>query len=180
MKYAKYISPIAVFFLGFLCGRMFYKEGLETKVVVKEVKGEVIRDTLYLPQPIKVVEKRVPIPADTASLYAAWEEYHKQKEYKFDFSTPEVGEFKVDVSLEKNNVVSATSKVQPIIRTVTETKYVNRTPLAQFYGKIGSSLDFNYNNVELGVDLKQRYLIGVTGFRYKENYGYAFNIGVKF
>ena len=53
-------------------------------------------------------------------------------------------------------------------------------PTIQFYGLIGTSLDLKTNQIQLGVDLKQRYLIGVSGIRMDDEFGYTLNIGIKF
>ena len=50
----------------------------------------------------------------------------------------------------------------------------------QGYAMIGTSVDFSVNQIQLGIDLKQKFLISVSGIRIKDKYGYTINAGIKF
>ena len=45
---------------------------------------------------------------------------------------------------------------------------------------IGSSVDLKTNKIQFGVDLKQKFMIGASGIRLDDRYGYTLDFGVKF
>ena len=177
------VMAIAVF-VGYLLGRssVDIPEPI-TEIVVKWEKGEIVRDTIKVPVPYEVkVPDSIPvfIPADTAALFAIWQDYYLQRKYDLDFSNDTLGIFKVNALVQQNKLVSATSFIRANIRTVRETKTVYRVPLVQFYGVIGSSVDFRTNKIQFGADLKQKFMIGVSGMKIEDKYGYTIDAGIKF
>lgn len=114
---------------------------------------------------------------DTASIIR---DYYLSRRYSLDFSNDTIGVFKVDAEVNQNKLVYASSYIRPIVKTVTLEKTLHDKPTIQFYGMIGTSLDFETNKMSLGVDLKQRYLIGATAVRMNDRFGYTIDFGVKF
>lgn len=175
--------------IGFLLGRFTFTP--KTSVKVKE-------SVKYEPSPYvissnipnyKLVPYRVSYP-DTIIQYMTREvdtaeilkDYFLSRQYELDFSNDSIGIFKVDAEVNQNKLVSASSYIQPMVKTIyrdrTETVY--KSPSIQFYGILGTSLDFKTNKISLGVDLKQRYLIGVSGIRFDNKYNYTIDFGIKF
>ena len=105
------------------------------------------------------------VATDTAKLYAVWQDYYLTRKYDLDFSNDTLGTFKVNASVSQNKLVTATSLIEPNVRTVYETKTIYKVPTIQFYSILGSSIDFRTNKIQLGIDLKQKYLIGASGIR---------------
>lgn len=175
--------------IGFLLGRFTFTP--KTSVKVKE-------SVKYVPSPY-VISSNIPnyklVPyrvsytdtiiqcmtqeVDTAEIL---KDYFLSRQYELDFSNDSIGIFKVDAEVNQNKLVSASSHIQPMVKTIyrdrTETVY--KSPSIQFYGMLGTSLDFKTNKISLGVDLKQRYLIGVSGIRFDDKYSYTIDFGIKF
>lgn len=169
---------------GYFWGRSSVKlPPPETIVEIKWEKGDTIRDTIKIPKPYEVIvidSIPVPVPTDTAALYAIWKDYHLQRSYDLDFSNDTLGIFKVNAKVNKNKLVAATSTIVPNIRTITKTNYVTKPVKTQFFGIIGSSVDFKTNKIQLGIDFKQKYIIGVSGIRMNNQWGYTIDAGIKF
>lgn len=159
----------------------------ETKVerIITWSKGETI--TKYVDKPVPYVVrdtayKYIPVPehTDTAALFEVWRDYYLERDYCLDFSEDSIGVFKVDISVSENKIAKSRSTITPYIRTIREKETIYKVPTIQFYGIVGTSLDLKTNQIQLGVDLKQRYLIGVSGIRMDDEFGYTLNVGIKF
>ena len=159
----------------------------ETKVerIITWSKGETI--TKYVDKPVPYVVrdtayKYIPVTehTDTAALFAVWRDYYLERDYCLDFSEDSIGVFKVDLSVSENKIAKSRSTITPYIRTIREKETIYKVPTIQFYGIVGTSLDLKTNQIQLGVDLKQRYLIGVSGIRMDDEFGYTLNVGIKF
>lgn len=174
------------FFCGYLIGRSSV-ELPEAKVekITTWSTGETVTKFIDKPAPYAVcdtVYKHIPIPepTDTASLFAIWRDYYLERDYCLDFSNDSVGVFKVDLSVSENKLANVFSTITPYIRTIHEKETIYKVPKIQFYGLIGTSLDLKTNQIQLGIDLRQRYLIGVSGIRMDDKFGYTLNTGIKF
>lgn len=163
------IIVLIAIFVGYLLGRSSVQiPEPKTIVETKWLKGEVVRDTVLLPIPYLItITDTVPVfvATDTAKLYAVWQDYYLTRKYDLDFSNDTLGTFKVNASVSQNKLVTATSLIEPNVRTVYETKTIYKVPTIQFYSILGSSIDFRTNKIQLGIDLKQKYLIGASGIR---------------
>lgn len=177
------IVAIAIF-VGYLLGRSSVEiPEPETIVEIKWGKGEAIRDTIKVPEPYEVIVKvpdSITVPTDTAALFAVWQYYYSTRKYNLDFSNDKLGVFKVDAVVNQNKLISANSFIEPNIRTVYETKTIYKVPTIQFYGIIGSSVDLKTNKIQFGIDLRQKYMIGVSGIRVGNENGYTIDAGIKF
>lgn len=186
--------------IGFLIGRAFVNERpIETKKIIKYVKSQnVIKDTVTYPEPYEVVKWRdrkskrdtIFLPykviskdgkevavVDTSN---SIKDYFLTRKYNLDFSNDTIGIFRVNAEVNQNRLILANSYINPMIKTVTETKTIHKVPLLQFYTMIGSSVDLKTNQLQFGIDLKQKFLIGVSGIRMNDKYGYTINAGIKF
>ena len=159
----------------------------ETKVqrIITWSKGETITKYVDKPVPYAVRDtayKYIPVHehTDTAALFAVWRDYYLERDYCLDFSEDSIGVFKVDLSVSENKIAKSRSTITPYIRTIREKETIYKVPTIQFYGILGTSLDLKTNQIQLGVDLKQRYLIGVSGIRMDDEFGYTLNVGIKF
>ena len=172
--------------LGYFWGRSSVEIPAPSCIVeIKWTKGDVVRDTIDRPVPIEtIVYKRdsipVPIPTDTVALFAVWRDYYLERKYELDFSNDSVGVFKVDASVSQNKLISATSTIQPNIRTVYEKEVIYKVSKLQPWAMIGTSVDLKTNKVQFGVDLKQKYMFGVSGIRMDDKYSYTLDFGIKF
>ena len=180
------VVVVIAIFIGYLLGKSSV-EIPEPKIVVetKWEKGEIVRDTIKVIEPYEVIVKipdsiHVPVATDTAALFAVWQDYYLTRKYDLDFSNDTLGTFKVNASVSQNKLVTATSLIEPNIRTVYETKTIYKVPTIQFYSILGSSIDFRTNKIQLGIDLKQKYLIGASGIRIGNENGYTIDLGIKF
>lgn len=181
------IISIVVLVLGFFLGRLTFTPDsvVEIKESIKYVPSTtIIHDTIpkdrlvpyetFLPD---TVFQYLTQPVDTAAILR---DYYLSRKYSLDFSNDTIGTFKVDAEVNQNKLVYASSFIHPITKVVTQEKTVYRAPAIQFYGMLGTSLDFNTNKVSLGVDLKQRYLIGASGVRLDNKFSYTIDFGIKF
>lgn len=172
--------------IGYFWGRSSVDLPVPEKIVeIKWTQGETIRDTIRYPVPKIVVEEKevireVPIPADTAALYATWKKFHEYNEYELDFSNDSLGVFKVSTKVTRNEMVYASSIIKPNMRTVYEKEVVYKVPTIQFYTMLGTSLDSRTNKLQFGIDLKNKFMIGASGIRLDDKYGYILDFGVKF
>ena len=171
-------------FLGYLWGRSSVELPAPKRIVeVKWEKGEVVRDTVEKPVPYEVkVPDSIPIfiPTDTAALFAIWQDYYLERKYALDFSNDSLGTFKVDAKVSQNKLISATSFIQPNIRTVYEKEVIYKKEKWVPWAMIGTSVDLKTNKVQFGVDLNQKYVIGVSGIRMDDRYRYTLDFGIKF
>lgn len=181
------ILGIVLFVLGFILGRL---TSTPETVVKTEERIEYIPSTTVIRDTIKK-DKLVPYDVfvrDTITQYLVQEvdtaailrDYYLSRKYALDFSNDTIGIFRVDAEVNQNKLVYASSFINPITKTVIQEKTLYRAPTIQFYGMLGTSVDFKTNKISLGVDLKQRYLIGVSGMRFDDKYNYTIDFGVKF
>jgi len=183
------IGVLLIFFLGFGVAKMTTTVKTKvstvtsyvpspypvTKTVVKPVPYSV-HDSVEVPKPY-AVHDTVKAKVDTAAIMA---DYNKVKKYALDFSNDTLGIFKVNATVYRNELAKATSIIQPIIKTTVTTKTIYKVPLVQFYGLLGSSVDFKTNKLSIGFDLKQKYMVGVSGVRFNNQNSYTIDAGIKF
>ena len=170
------------FFIGYL---VFGKtEPVVNRIVeIKWQKGETVIDTVDRPVPVETIIRDsipVPVPTDTAALFAVWKDYYLERKYALDFSNDSIGTFRVDATVNQNKLISATSSIQPNIRTVYEKEVIYKKEKWVPWAMIGTSVDLKTNKVQFGVDLNQKYVIGVSGIRMDDRYGYTLDFGIKF
>lgn len=170
------------FFIGYL---VFGKtEPVVNRIVeIKWQKGETVRDTVDRPVLVETIIRDsipVPVPTDTAALFAVWKDYYLERKYALDFSNDSIGTFRVDATVNQNKLISATSLIQPNIRTVYEKEVIYKKEKWVPWAMIGTSVDLKTNKVQFGVDLNQKYVIGVSGIRMDDRYSYTLDFGIKF
>jgi hypothetical protein len=170
------------FFIGYL---VFSKDepAVRRIVEIKWQKGEMVRDTVDRPVPVETIIRDsipVPIPTDTAALFAVWKDYCLERKYALNFSNDSIGTFQVDAVVNQNKLISATSLIQPNIRTVYEKEVIYKKEKWVPWAMIGTSVDLKTNKVQFGVDLNQKYVIGVSGIRMDNRYRYTLDFGIKF
>ena len=183
------ILAILMFVLGFVVSRLTIGEQeLKTKTVIKyEKQPYAVHDTIDCPVPyaeyrdtgsIKYIFLTgEPIEPDTSAILA---DYLVRRKYNLDFSNDTLGVFKVDAEVTQNHLVNAVSTIQPIIRTVETEKTIYKQKKLQFWGMFGMSPKLDFNKVQIGLDLKERYMIGVSGYLYDNKYDYTIDFGYKF
>lgn len=175
--------------LSFLLGRLLIKDKVvvETKEVVKyESSPFIVRDTItkekIVPKEVFVLDTLYKYISQSVDTSAIIKDYFLSRGYQLDFSSDSTGIFIVDLEVNQNKLVSAASQIQPIVKTVyrENQNVVYKVPAVQFYGMLGTSLNLDCNKISLGLDLKQKYLIGASGIRFKDNYTYTLDFGIKF
>lgn len=179
------ILSIAMLLLGFLLGRLSVtdKTTVETKEVVKNVPSPyIVRDTIFSPLPAltyyKVDTCYITQKVDTAEILS---DYFLNRQYKLDFSNDSIGKFIVDAEVNQNKLVSANSFVQPITKFIYKENTVTKQTVKAFqpWVTIGTNVNLDCQQVTLGFDLKQKYILGVSGFRLEDKYNYTVNVGIK-
>lgn len=178
------ILSLVVLFLVFMLGRCsnVNKNIAKTEETIKYVPSPYpVHDTIYQPKPYEVVRhKRDTVyltqDVDTAKIL---EDYFLTRRYELDFSSDSLGVFKVNTEVSENSIISATSYIQPKYKTIIQENTIYKTTPVQFYAMIGSSIDFKTNKISLGVDLNQKYLLGVSGIRFGDNACYTIDFGIK-
>ena len=182
------VISIVMLISGFLIGRCSNTNEViaKTEEVVKYVSSPYpVYDTIYKPEPYEVVRLEVKNQRDTIYLTKQvdttkiLEDYFLTRRYALDFSNDTIGVFKVNTEVHKNELISAESFIQPKYKTIIRENTVYKVPLLQFYTSIGSSIDFKTNKLSIGVDLKQRYLIGLSGIRHDNKFIYTIDLGIK-
>jgi len=197
MKTFEWKLVTAFCLLSFIIGLLIFPLCCKDKPVQPEVKiektieyvkGNVVHDTISKPVPYFVevpVEIEVPIYLTSQDTMEIVADYFLKRFYELDFSNDTLGTFKVDATVHKNELQTAISSIQPIVKkettTITKTEFL---PLSQrplyFYTVIGSSIDFKTNKVSAGMEIKQKWLVGVSAMRFDENFGYTIDLGIKF
>ena len=178
------ILIIVALILGFLLGRCsnINENIAKTEEVVKYVPSPYpVHDTIYKPKPYEVIKHErdtvyLAQKIDTAKIL---EDYFLTRRYALDFSNDTIGVFKVNAEVSRNELTSVKSFIQPKYKTIVQENTIYKVPPLQFYAMVGSSLDFKTNKVSIGVDLKQKYLLGVSGVRCNENFSYTIDVGIK-
>lgn len=183
------IVVIVAAILLFLLGRLSVnnKTIVETKEVVKyKPSNFIIRDTItkdnLVPYKVFVHDTIYQFISQNVDTAAIIKDYFLNRKYNLDFSSDSTGVFIVDAEVTQNKLVSASSKIKPIVKTVYKenTSTIYKVPAIQFYGTLATSLNFDVNKITFGVDLKQKYLIELSGIRFNDNYSYTLGFGVKF
>lgn len=179
------IAIVIAVFIGYLWGRSnVIIPDPEIKEVVKwEKEPYAVHDTIEKPVPYEVkvpVDRPVFIPTDTAALFAVWCDYYLKRDYKLDFSNDTLGTFIVNASIQENKLLSATSTVQPIRKVITRTETVYKVPTMQPWLMIGTSPTLNTQKIQFGLDIKNKFIIGASGIRLNDDYGYTIDFGIKF
>ena len=179
------ILSIATLLLGFLLGRLSVTDKItvETKEVVKNVPSPyIVRDTIYSPLPAltfyKVDTCYIMQKVDTAEIL---HDYFLSRQYRLDFSNDSIGKFIVDAEVNQNKLVSANSFIQPITKFIYKENILTKQTVRAFqpWVTIGTNLNLDCQQVTLGFDLKQKYILGVSGLRLNNKYNYTVNIGIK-
>lgn len=180
------IAAVVIFFIGYLVGKG-YADTIEIEKEVVKWKTEQlppIHDTIPQPVPYlventdtvyKIIEHTLEV--DTLAILA---DYYRVRNYDLDFSNDSVGVFKVNLDITKNSLAKARSEIRPIRTTIETIRTINNIKTIQFYGILGSSVDLKTNKIQFGIDLRQKYLIGVSGIRMDDQYGYTIDLGLKF
>lgn len=180
------ILSIAMLLLGFLLGRLSVTDKItvETKEVVKNVPSPyIVRDTIYSPLPAltfyKVDTCYIMQKVDTAEIL---HDYFLSRQYRLDFSNDSIGKFIVDAEVNQNKLVSANSFIQPVTKFIYKENIVTKQTIKTFqpWVTIGTNVNLDCQQVTLGFDLKQKYILGVSGLRLNNKYNYTVNIGIKF
>lgn len=179
------IAVVAVFLLGYIIG----KNNSKTIEVEKEVvkwKTEylpAIHDTISQPVPYLVFDtdtiyqlKEHTLSVDTLAIIT---DYFRVRKYNLDFSNDSIGVFKVNLDVTKNMLAKARSEIIPIRTTIETVKTISNVKTLQFYTLLGTSADFQTNKIQIGLDIKDKYLFGVSGIRMNGNYGYTIDLGIK-
>lgn len=187
-KYWVYlIGIVGLLTVGFFCGRLSINEKpiIKTETVYK--KGEIIRDTIIKPKSyavikpyevlkIKLKHDTVYTKVDSSKIVS---DYLLTRKYVLDFSSDTIGVFKVDVAVNKNNLISAISTIRPLTKTTTIEKITTKKQLLQVYTLVGTSIDLTTTQIQVGVNLGEKYMIGVSGVRFNNNsFGYTINLGI--
>lgn len=178
------ILSIVVLFLVFMLGRCsnVNKNIAKTEETIKYVPSPYpVHDTIYQPKPYEVIRhKRDTVyltqDVDTTKIL---EDYFLTRRYELDFSSDSLGVFKVNTEVSENSIISATSYIQPKCKTIIQENTIYKTTPVQFYAMIGSSIDLKTSKISLGVDLNQKYLLGVSGIRFGDNACYTIDFGIK-
>lgn len=182
-----FVIALAIAFIsGVLIGKGYANTVEVEKEVVKYKTEQLtpIHDTISMPVPylvfdtdtvFKIIEHQVEV--DTLNILA---DYYRVRKYDLDFSNDSIGVFKVNIDVTKNMLANASSEIRPIRTTIERVKTINKVQTLQFYGMFGSSLDFKTNKIQVGLDFRQKYLLGVSGIRLDDKYGYTIDLGVKF
>lgn len=175
--------------VGFVLGRLSVteKKSIETKEEVKWVKStNTITDTIIFP-----AVKREYF-TDTIYKYSTklqevdtseiLKDYNKTREYSLDFSNDTVGVFKVDALINQNQLISTIAQIQPIQKQIVrEVKTIEqKRRMVQPFVMIGTSLKFDMQKITGGIDLNEKWLIGVSGVRWDNKYNYTIDLGIKF
>lgn len=188
MAYRNIILLLATLLLCFGLGWWLGSRKEPTEVVreeVRYVKGDTT--TIYIDRPIVEYirvhdtiivreEKRIPIPADTASIIA---DYIKQREYDLDFSTDTTGTFKVRAVVSHNRLASASATIAPLQREVENTvvKVRKFRPFVSGGVAIGDKEGASLGG---GGIIKEKHIVSVKYMRigngnyYGAEYGYIF------
>jgi hypothetical protein len=182
IKYSIFLAIIALF-LGFFVGLHVggKKSSVETKETIKYIRsGYIIHDTIYEPQPYEIIKNDTlyvssDVVVDTLKIL---EDYFLRRKYDLDFSNDSTGTFKVDAEVYMNRIVQASSTIQPIVKTVVVEKEVKSDDKKlHWYSTIGTSVDMNTNIIGIGISVKQKYLLGVSGIRADNKYNFMINMG---
>lgn len=181
---AALIAILLALIAGFFAGRSSVKTKINRIVEVKWMSSDiVIRDTIKVPVPYEVripVDRPIFVSSDTILNKEVWDDYYTEKRYNLDFSNDSLGVFKVDALVYKNSIIESSSYIQPNIKTITEKEIVYKVNKLTPWVCIGSSFDFKSNQIQVGVDLREKYMLSVSGVRFNSNYSYNVNFGYKF
>ena len=166
--------------MGYSIGINFSPEPeVVTKTIVRYEQGDVDTVVIRVPEPYAVHDTITDLQALYVDTAKSIEDYLKVKDYRLDFSNDTLGSFVVETKIHKNTLIYAEAQIKPIIKTI-EISNINKPKKIQFYSIIGTSINLKYNQIQLGVDYKDKYMMGVSGIRLENKLGYTLNFGMKF
>lgn len=173
--------------VGVILDRNFLRpEQIKTETVTDTIfqKADTVFLSIEVPKPYKVTDTAfISLPIDTATLYAAWQDYHRTKQYSLDFSNDTLGTFKVDATVHKNEIAEVKSTIVPIIKIMetTKTEVMDKKKFIQGFVSIGTSVNnFNTQQVTAGVEFVEKFDVSATAIRYNSDFTYTINFGIKF
>ena len=191
----QWTTVAAIVLIAAICLGMFF---LGRRSVRIPEPAEVKHDTTYVPAPYPVHDTlKVPVPAkevppdtvyvpvpeptDTAALFAVWLDYYTTRDYDLDFSSDSLGVFKVAAKVNQNKITEAVSTIQPITKVITNTEtYYKERPI-QPWVMVGTGVtDFKFQQIQAGVDINGKWMVGVGGMRYDKSGAVTVNVGYKF
>lgn len=149
-----------------------YRRGMESvkvrdSVIVQYRTGPVVRDTIRVPTPLVVREPADTVwqtlPADTLAILA---DYLREREYRLDFSTDTTGLFLVDATVGRNQLLTATATIEPLLREITRTQTVTQRIRPRW--EIGVDVAANLRNQWAGLTVTRNFgpvsLTGTAGY----------------
>lgn len=194
-KETKWAVALAMLFVVAICLGFFFLG--RSSVHIPE-PAEIKHDTTYVPAPYPVHDTlKVPVPAkevppdtvyvpvpeptDTAALFAVWLDYYTKRDYDLDFSSDSLGVFRVAAKVTQNKITEAISTIQPITKVITNTETYYKERLFQPWVIIGTGVtDFKFQQIQAGVDINGKWMVGVGGVRYDKSGAVTVNVGYKF
>ena len=158
-----------------------------TNTEVRYIKGDTVIQRIDRPVPYRVTDtivKEIELdkPFDTMAVMNVWRDYFLEREYDLAFGNDTLGDFNVHAKVQENQLLSAEAVIQPNIKTITETKtvYVDKIRKIQPYVLVGTSVNLRCNQLQAGIDIKQKYSVGASVIRQENKVNYTINIGYKF
>lgn len=182
------ISVVLGLLFGFVVGG-WLRPRAETTTATRIERRPAVSVSLDRPAPIAVREVAIPAlrlrdtiyaatAIDTASIVA---DFCRARDYRLDFSTDSTGTFIVDATVAYNALQSATATIEPLRQVIeTTTTIPQREPLFAPYVTLGTSVDFATQQITLGAQIRGGVMLGISGVRHNNQYGYTINIGYKF
>lgn len=190
----KWITAAAIVMVAIMCISMFFlgrnsvhiPEPAEVKHDTTYVPAPYpVHDTLWRPSPVQETPPPdtvyLPSPTDTAALFAVWRDYYATRDYDLDFSSDSLGVFKVATKVNQNKITEAVSTIRPITKVITNTETYYKERLIQPWVMVSTGVtDFKFQQIQTGVDINGKWMVGVGGMRYDKLGAVTVNVGCKF
>lgn len=180
-----FLVAVALMTSGYFIRKGFEKPCVPTTISHTDTISTTVLDTIDNPVPYLVEHT---LPGDTVYLpqkidtLKILKDYYLKRHYELDFSSDTAGVFIADILVTENKIKTSNATIKAKVRVVNviETKVVEKVKPLQLWAMLGSSIDFKGQQAQVGIDINQKYLLGVSGFRYNENIGWMINAGIKF
>jgi len=149
-----------------------YPEPYET-VVYKEKEKIVLKDTTI----------NVPKEIDTLALL---KDYYTAHKYAQSFGSDTTGWASVDFTVTQNQVFDFHGDLVPVIKQIETERTIYKVPTFSWYAMVGTNLIPTSDlaslvKVSLGTSIKQKYMIGVSGYRTSDqNLSIGLDVGLQF
>lgn len=180
--------------ISFFLGRASTEVKEKVVTTVTYVPGDTVKIDVPYPEPYETVvykdkivfrDSTVYVPQEIDTL-ALMKDYYTAHKYARSFGSDTTGWASVDFTVTQNQVFDFHGDLVPIIKHIDTERTVYKVPTFSWYAMVGTNFIPTSDlaslvKVSLGTSIKQKYMIGVSGYRTPDqNLSIGLDVGLQF